>query len=263
MIAVNGKTVEFTSFPDGTSSFRFAPDGDRFQISWKYSDDKECMLLWYLVKHIRANIGLRTPISLWLPYIPNARMDRVKNKDDVFTLKWFAEFINSLRFDKVYVLDAHSNVSLALIDRAVNLDVKSNVETTLLKIGDAVLCYPDEGAAKRYSEMFQRDYVFCIKHRNWRDGKITGLELTSPEKVAGRNVLIVDDICSRGGTFFYTAKALKEAGAKSVFLYVTHCEDTILDGEMIRSGLIDRIFTTNSLISKEHEKIEVYDLWTL
>ena len=82
------------------------------------------------------------------------------------------------------------------------------------------------------------------------------------DKVAGKDILIVDDICSKGGTFFYTAKALKDAGANRIFLYVTHCENTVLDGEMIKSGLIDKIYTTNSIFTKEHESIEVFDLWT-
>lgn len=41
------------------------------------------------------------------------------------------------------------------------------------------------------------------------------------EIVKERNVLIVDDICSRGGTFYHAANALKEAGAKNIYLYVT------------------------------------------
>ena len=44
-------------------------------------------------------------------------MDRVKTESDVFTLKYFAKFINSMNFDAVSVLDPHSYVSEALIDR--------------------------------------------------------------------------------------------------------------------------------------------------
>lgn len=101
MILVNDKQVEFTKFPDGTTSFRYNPFGSMtriFNITWKYDGDEECILLWYLINHIRdhdRNVRLR----LLLPYIPNARMDRVKNADEVFTLKWFAEFINTLDFD--------------------------------------------------------------------------------------------------------------------------------------------------------------------
>ena len=46
-----------------------------------------------------------------MPYIPNARKDRAHREKDVFTLKYFANIINSLNFDNVYVLNPHSNVS--------------------------------------------------------------------------------------------------------------------------------------------------------
>lgn len=65
-------------------------------------------------------------------------------------------------------------------------------------------------------------------------------------------VLIVVDICSRGGTFFHAAKALKAAGAKSVSLYVTHLERTvILDETASTDGLVDHIYTTKSIFPEE------------
>jgi ribose-phosphate pyrophosphokinase len=120
-----------------------------------------------------------------------------------------------------------------------------------------LLCYPDEGAAKRYSDLLSMEYVFCMKHRDWRTGKIERLELTEPEKVRGRNILIVDDICSKGGTFTHTAEALRLAGAEDVMLYVTHCENTIKKGTVLTDGLISRVFTTNSILRIQHDKIEV------
>ena len=79
----------------------------------------------------------------------------------------------------------------------------------------------------------------------------------NPENIAGKKVLIVDDICSRGGTFYHSAKALKAAGAKSVSLYVTHCEETITLGEMAASdGLVDHVYTTRSIFPEKLIKSE-------
>lgn len=264
MISVNGRPVEFTTFPDKTSSARFEAILSEYLIEWRYDGDHECILLWYLVHHIRENEGQGVNIVLYMPYIPNARMDRVKNKDEIFTLKWFSEFINALELSRVVVLDPHSNVATALIDRVEVVNAVKYVGdvVNVLNNGlglDVLFCYPDEGAAKRYSEQIYGDYVFGIKHRDWRTGKIESLELTHPDKVAGRNVLIVDDICSRGGTFTHTARALKEAGAKEIFLYVTHCEDTIFKGSVLTDGLISRVFTTNSIYRGNSDMITVLD----
>lgn len=200
MIFVDDRRIDFTSFPDGTSSIRIAPKLDftffamgksAYFIRWMYDNDAECMQLWYLVKHLKS--AGNPLLYLEMPYIPNARMDRVKNRDEVFTLKWFAEFINSLGFESVKVLDPHSNVAMALIDRAEAMDVKHYIDYAIqwmVSQGlNPLLCYPDEGAAKRYSELLPMEYVFCIKHRDWRTGKIERLELTEPEKVNGRNRL--------------------------------------------------------------------------
>lgn len=264
MIYLNGSKIDFSTFPDGTLSARMNLDGEvrdfglqgigpMFAISWNYEGDHECFALWCIVKHMRDMYGKEAYITLDLPYVPNARMDRVKNNDEVFTLKWFADFINSMSFEEVRVLDPHSNVAPALIDRCVTLFPLDCIDTTINELcaDDPIICYPDEGASKRYSDRIKSDYTFCIKRRNWRDGQITGTTLMDSEKVKNRNVLIIDDICSRGGTFIHTAKALKEAGAKKIYLYVTHCENTIMKGDVFKSGLIEHVFTTNSIFTEE------------
>lgn len=143
MILVNDKQVEFTKFPDGTTSFRYNPFGSMtriFNITWKYDGDEECILLWYLVNHIRDH-DRDVRLRLLLPYIPNARMDRVKNADEVFTLKWFAKFINALDFDDVLVDDPHSNVSAALLDRVKVYDAQPHIQKALDKLDDKMCCY--------------------------------------------------------------------------------------------------------------------------
>ena len=57
-----------------------------------------------------------------------------------------------------------------------------------------------------------------------------------------------------------TAKELKEAGAANIYLYVTHCENTIYEGELLKEdSLIKHIFTTNSLLTAPNEKITIVE----
>ena len=256
MIKLNGNIIEQKTFPDGTSSIRIPTSMMNFAntITWLYDDDSEMMRIIYIVNHLREN-GYEH-INLVLPYIPNARMDRVKYEDEVFTLKYFANIINSLNFNNVFTLDAHSNVSLALIDRVKNASPFENVNKVLASemIGDKknlVFYFPDEGAMKRYgsiSELLSIPYVFGMKRRDWRTGKIEGIDvLGATDELEGKSVLIVDDICSKGGTFYYSAMALKALGVADIYLYVSHLENSVHDGEMIESGLIKQIFTTDSI----------------
>lgn len=264
MIKYNGKIVEQNHFPDGTLLIKQEPTENQVEfcydeIHWFFESNEELVTLIYLTKHLHAN-GVKD-IILNMPYIPNARQDRVKNSDDVFTLKYFAEIINYLNFHIVYTLDPHSSVSEALIDNIAVQTPKFYIETAMRKCNPDLLFFPDEGAMKRYSSMANKEYAFGIKKRDWTTGKIEGLDVAgSVDKIKDSRILIVDDICSRGGTFYHSAKKLKELGAKEIYLYVTHCENTILDGELLTSCLIEKVYTTNSIFTKEHEKIEVFKL---
>ena len=217
-------------------------------IEWDYESDEEMATLYFAVKHLRQD-NPNIWIELEMPYIPNARMDRVNNKDEVFTLKYFADFINDLKFDQVLVLDAHSAVSLALINNVKQLDVSKYIESAIKKSKPDVIFMPDEGAHKRYSSMVKgKPSTFGIKHRDWATGDILSYDVAEPDMVKNAKVLIVDDISSRGGTFYFAAKALLKQGAKSVSLYITHCEKTILDGELLKdTSPFDKIYVANPL----------------
>lgn len=260
MIICNGKKIELNHFPDGTLLMKeLAPDTEKVILTWLFESNEELVGLYFFTKHLQVK-GIKD-IELELPYIPNARQDRVKAPEDVFTLKYFAEMINSLGYSKVTVLDPHSYVSEALIDNIEIQSPKKYVERVLREISqekDVLLFYPDEGAMKRYSAMFDCPYVFGIKKRDWTTGQIQGLEVSGQtELIKESTILIVDDICSRGGTFYHSAKALKELGAKQVYVYISHCENTILEGELLQGDLVEKVYTTNSIFTKSHERVKV------
>ncbi len=265
MLKINGKNVDLNHFPDGTLLLKeyVANYNESAVITWLFENNEELVALYFLTKHLYSK-GIKN-ITLCMLYIPNARQDRVKNPDDVFTLKYFSEMINSLNFSKVIVLDPHSYVSEALINNIEIQSPKKYADSVIEKLEhkyseQILMFYPDEGAVKRYSEIFERRYAFGIKKRDWASGKILGLEISGAKnEINGNTVLIVDDICSRGGTFYHSAKALKELGATRVFLYISHCENSIFDGELLKTDLIEKIYTTNSIFTKEHEKIEVFE----
>ena len=254
MIRINGTPLKQEHFPDNslllkTDYINFNDiEGDSVIIEWYYENDAELFTLICIKRYLDPLFG---QFFLWMPYIPHARQDRVKELTDVFTLKYFCEVINSLHFDTVFVRDAHSNVSLALLDNVLQEPVQNIVTKLWSDLYNPVLFFPDEGASKRYSSMFKAPHSFGIKKRDWATGKILGLDLVQKELVNGKDVLIIDDICSKGGTFYHSAKALKEAGAKDIYLYVTHLEKSVFDGEMYSSGLIKHIYTTKSIFPDE------------
>lgn len=262
MITINNNIYIPEYFPDGTLRLRCDIQEDKVNLEWKFENNEEMLILYFLTNHLRR-VNRINEIHLYMPYIPNARMDRTKNKDEVFMLQYFATFINYLQFDSIKVLDPHSSVSLALFHNIVNIDIIPTIESlagSLLTGDKDILFFPDEGSCKRYSEAMEYRYAYGIKKRDWRTGEIKGLDIIGEPLEEGFNALIVDDICSYGGTFYYSAKKLKELGANKIWLYITHCENSILEGELISSDLIEKIYTTNSIYTKKHKLIEVIDV---
>ena len=255
MIKVGNVAIVQNRFPDHTLLLKISKeiiyecDGtDDIVIDWFYENDAELFTLICVKRYLDEHF-YEVSIHLNIPYIPHARMDRVKNEEDVFTLKYFCEVINSLNFTTVWVRDAHSNVSLALLNNVKEEPISGYITKAILDSNAEALFFPDEGAMKRYSGGFQMPYAFGMKARDWETGKIVGYDIVHSNNIEGKNVLIIDDICSRGGTFYHAAKTLKEAGAKSVSLYVTHCEHSIILGDLATSdGLIDHVYTTKSIL---------------
>jgi len=266
MILIENKIIEINKFPDGTlllkedisDNFK---DFDKLTIKWFFENNEELVALIFLVKHIKSH-GIKD-IDLFMPYIPNARQDRVKNNEDVFTLKYFAEIINLLDFNSVSSLDPHSSVSEALINNMNIISPKKYIVQAIDEISDKdlIVFYPDEGAMKRYSNMLDMPYCFGIKNRDWKTGEIKDLSVVGElDLIKSSNVLIVDDISSRGGTFYHSACKLKELGANDLYLYISHCENTILKGDVLKDDLFKKVFTTNSIFTESHDLIEVFNL---
>ncbi|MCL2496848.1 MAG: ribose-phosphate pyrophosphokinase [Clostridiales bacterium] len=256
MMKINDIPVRIERYPDATPRLNISADAEEIMLEWLYEKDEE-IILWFIVKHLRERLGVKS-LTLYMPYIPHARMDRVKNRQEVFTLKYFCEFVNSLCFDKVIVRDAHSPVSLALLNNVVSEQLDKTIMELIAGLLDAkkdIVFYPDEGSYKRYAESIIFPCAFGVKKRDWLTGKILGLEIQGQLPAQPFNTLIIDDISSYGGTFLHSAKRLKELGADKIYLYVTHCENSILNGELMNSGLLERIYTTQSIYSGDHPLI--------
>lgn len=268
MIKINGEKIDLNNYPDGTLLMKFAKIGNNFEITWNYESDAELFALICTTKHLRR-LNTNADITLFLPYLPNARMDRVKTETDVFTLKYFAEEINALGFSKVRVFDVHSAVSEYAINKIEVISPKPQIEYTLALINKgtdqvSTIFYVDEGGQKRYSDMVHLPSVYGHKKRDWSTGKILGVEIIGDEElVKDKNILIIDDIIAYGGSIYHSALKLKELGCRNLFVYASHIEKSILDeqeGKLIKSGLINRFYTTDSLFPISHEMIEIFKL---
>lgn len=266
MISINGNKINQSTYPDGTPSFKYnipfpVNDCHDANIIWQFDNMGELFTLVSLVRHLQEHGYNNHNIALYMPYIPNARMDRVHDTEDIFMLKYFTEIINSLDLRYVKVLDPHSYVSEGLIDR-IRVQTPTEFISRIMSIENIdTYFFPDEGAMKRYSSYLnERPSVFGMKMRDWKTGNINSLEVVGDtELIKCKDILIIDDICSAGSTFYFSAKKLKELGAGNIYLYVSHCENTLLDHMDRLDGLIEKVYTTNSIYRGDNERIKVIE----
>lgn len=285
MISINGRTIEFDKFPNNETTFKIwhgdLVENNKYLIKWFFEDDAECIHLHFIVNHIRDTVDPDAIINLVVPYLPYSRMDRPM-AGRVFTLKSICEFINSLNFHSVTVYEPHSDVSIGLIKRLKVVNSTMRIaeyaihsifgEGKWLDIArkeNVFIIFPDNGAEKRYSQQIsEEDPGFyniktCNKLRDLETGNIKKFLIADydpSDKID--HALIVDDLCSKGGTFILCAKALREAypSIKNVYLAVTHCEKAIMKGSIPTSDLIDGVWigdTMHPYRSYECEKINI------
>lgn len=265
MIYFNNERVEVKKFPNGESliySKNLKLRSDNNEIRVHFDNDEDITHLIFLKSHLDE---LRIKCNLILPYMPYSRMDRTEGMT-IFTLKHLCKLINNLNFESVTIYEAHSEVSTALLDRAKVVNMSKILAERLLKElnngkEDVYLVYPDAGAAKRYGKEIEYEKILTgSKERDFRTGFIKKLEINGDMRSKSFKAIIVDDLCSKGGTFMLTASKLKEIGATEIYLVVTHCENTIFQGELLTGDLITGIYTTNSILSKNHKKIKVFEI---
>lgn len=290
MILIDGWEFPIKYFPDGTlnmtaldedgatnnplrelaslGSTEVAALRPEFTIQWNFEDLDEQVVLWNIVHHLRFRCNASC-IDLILPYVPNARMDRTHEQfTEIHTLRYFAEFLNYLNFNAVYVLDPHSEVLVTLINNCIVLSIADLVASAIEDFKPDYLFLPDKGALTRYgSDVIVRTPFFGDKTRDWKTGKIDGIKIinphnVSPAKIAGKKILIIDDICSKGGTFKHAAIALRHMGFGEIGLYVTHCEDTIGEGILLsENSPISKIYATDTIYhGGDNSKVTVIPL---
>jgi len=259
LITINGYRIGNDCFPNNERIFKAIEfhNFNEYNIEFKYETDMSISILIMCKKYL-DDIYHNPKVILTMKYVPYSRMDR--NIDGyMFSLKYFCQLINDLKFYKVIVLDTHSNVTTALLDRCKEIDIQQYIDEIFDKEKIDYVFYPDNGACKRYSEIlklpYDTTYFYGNKKRDLQTGKIINYELVNCSNIQNKNILIIDDLCAFGGTFKLAGEKLKEKGVNNIYLYVSHCENSIYKGELIKSGLVSKIYTTDSILSDWSSKL--------
>ena len=260
MLLLNQQEIVIERFPNNETKVWDIAEiihPSRNILEFMYTDDCDLVLLMFVKWRLDE---LHTPCNLVIRYMPYSRMDR-KIAGNFFTLQYVCRYINMLHFNKVVVVEPHSQMTLKLLERAEALYPVMNwlpdiMKKTGFKDNDRIV-FPDKGAAERYRESGLKDTCVFEKTRNPVTGRIEGMKLTKGVITPGAKCIIIDDLCSAGGTFFLAGNILRDMGAEEVILVVAHCEPAVFDGQLLADrSPVSRIYTNNSMMNRHHPKIE-------
>lgn len=232
------------------------------------------LLLFGLAVNALRNMGVCN-IYAFIPYFPGARQDRIGVRGEPLTVRVYADWINALRLDRVYIYDPHSDVTPAIINKCVPISNQRLVEHALLSTGFPIqepvyLVSPDAGARKKVTEIAKNidpimasydgvrieDVLYCDKKRDVKTGKLSGFTVPSGVDLSGTTCIIVDDICDGGGTFLGLGERLKQIGAEKLYLIVSH--GIFSKGFSELNKMFDGLITTNSIRDWSKETIKYY-----
>ena len=198
-------------------------------------------------------------INIIMPYYGYSRQDRKARAREPISAKLMADLIQAAGATRVLAVDLHA----AQIQGFFNIPIDNFEALPLLvqhfkdkKIDDVVVVSPDHGGttrARKFALYFDAPIAIIDKRRP-KPNVAEVMNIIGDVK--DKNAIIVDDIVDTAGTITVAAKALKDEGAKSIYLACTH---PILSGpavERIKSAPIEELICTNTIKLPEEKKCE-------
>jgi len=189
-------------------------------------------------------------ITAVLPFYGYARQDRKDQPRVPITAKLVANLLVTAGANRVLTMDLHAPQIQGFFDVPVDHMYASTVFFDYLKRfkdENLIVISPDVGGLKMasaYADILGTDFGFVAKRRT----DATNVEAISVVgDVAGKSVLIVDDLTESAGTLEAAARMVRQQGATKVRAAVSHAVLNEKGYERLKEGFLDELITTNSV----------------
>ena len=190
-----------------------------------------------------------------IPYMGYARQDREFLTGEIVTMKVLAKLFKSAGASKVIVVDIHSKFGLK------HFTIKSKNVTAIpdlvkyfkkLSLKNPLVISPDQGGKERtkeFASIFGSEYIALEKKRDRKTGRVQ-IKTKNTDEVAGRDIILVDDMISTGGSIINATRFLKKQKCKLVYVACTHALLMNNAEKKIRKAGVTNIISTNTIPGK-------------
>jgi ribose-phosphate pyrophosphokinase len=228
---------------------------------------KEILLDQIALLYAIPRYGCRS-LTVLLPFFPTGTMERVDREGEVATAYTLSRMLSAIPVNaggpvRFLIFDIHAlQIRFYFHDNCLPVLLSAmplfkNMLHQRYSAESIAIAFPDEGAKKRFGGFFEKagyPVLFCSKVR---EGDKRVVRIAEGE-ARGQHVFIVDDLCNTGGTVIACQKALKEAGAINVSVFVTHGVFPLGSWKKFEDAGFEKVFITDSIpetrkVFREHQ----------
>jgi ribose-phosphate pyrophosphokinase len=255
---LKGKYIksELRIFPDGESKITVSgkPKNGKIVVVQSTYPPVDSNLIQALSLVTKAK-KYSSQVYAVIPYLGYARQDKEFLPGEVVTMSVVANLLKAAGASRVIAVDIHSKMAINHFNiPAINVTAIPQLVSYFkkMKLRNPLVVSPDLGGiarARQFAKLFGTGFIALKKQRDRKTGQV---EIKSKEQkqVVGRDLILIDDMISTGGSIVKAAQFLKKQKCRNIYAACTHAL-LIVDAERrIRKAGVSKIISTNTIPGK-------------
>ena len=247
------------------SDVRVFPDGES-KITLSGKPSKRCIVVQATYPPVDTNLihalslitkakEYSNDITIVIPYMGYARQDREFLSGEIITMKSIAKLFKSAGASKLIVVDIHSMTALNHFKiKKKNVSAIPDLVKYFakMKLKDPLVVSPDKGGRNRardFADLLGSDHIALSKKRDRKTGKVS-IQNDEVSQVEGRDIILVDDMISTGGSIIKATQFLKKQKCRQIYVACTHALLMNNAEVKIRKSGVTKIVSANTIPGK-------------
>ena len=247
-------------FSDGESSIKLGKVGKNCVIVQSTHPPTDTHLIQLLMMAKKCTDNGAQHMCAVVPYLCYARQDRVFLEGEVVSIDVVAKLFKTVGVKHIITVDIHSQRAMSYFTSIQNVSSVPLLAdyASKMKLHDPIAVSPDAGGANRATEFARHldiDVLALKKYRDRATGEVT-VDETLDMDISKRDVIVIDDIISSGGSIIKAAEVLRKKGVGRMFAMCAHALLIREAAQKIKSAGVQDIISTNS-VPGEYSKVEL------
>jgi ribose-phosphate pyrophosphokinase len=190
-----------------------------------------------------------------IPYMGYARQDREFLPGEIVTMKVLGKLFKGAGASKIIAVDIHSIIGFKYFTiKTENVSAIPELVKYIKKLSlkNALIVSPDQGGkerAKQFAKELGSEYIALEKKRDRKTGKVQ-IKTKNVNEVANRDLILVDDMISTGGSIVKATQFLKKQKCKKVYVACTHALLMNDAEKRIKKAGVTKIISANTIPGK-------------